>query len=230
MRRSLLAAALALAAMARAQEALRPMQRGELWLSAAATSQLPDAWRGALGSHYKRLRARAELGYRSTDAFFAGRQAFLDLGGRYRAAKGLFVSVEHRFAARAGTAGLRHRTMFTAEAARRFGRVEARYRFAYQHAFIERGGKREVFRNRLQSGWDIRKWKLDPELSVELFTWAGYRGWSYFGTRWQLGTSYTLAKGHRLAAVLVHDRERDRAWPTHRWIGCFTYTLDLRDL
>lgn len=230
MRRITVVAALGLALPGYAQEALRPQQRQELWLSAAVTSRLPESLRGDLGTHYKRIRLRGELGYRSADVFFAGRQVFVDLNARYKATKWLTLAVEHRFAGRTGQAGLRNRSIIEAEAERRSGRSTATYRFIYQHSYVELGGQREVFRNRIQLEHDIRKWKLDPQASVELFTWASYRGLSYFGTRWQVGTQVALAKGHSLTAMLVHDRERDIAWPTHRWIGSFTYTLSLRDL
>ena len=213
-----------------AQEPLRPAQRQELWVSAAISSRLPEGLRGTLGRSYKKVRLRGELGYRSADTFFAGRQLFLDVNARYKASRWLALAVEHRFAGRTGEPGLRNRTIVQAEAQKSAGRLSAEYRFIYQHSYVERTGQREVFRNRFQLGLDIKKWKFDPELSVELFTWAGYKGWSYFGTRWQLGTQVKLAKDHALTMALVHDRERDIAWPTHRWIGSLTYSMTLREL
>lgn len=230
MRGIFLATALMASACAFAQEPLRPEQRQELWLSGAVTTRLPYTLRSPLGNHYKRIRVRSELGYRSSDVFFAGRQVFLDVNMRYRAAKWLTLAYEHRFAARTGRPGLRQRSILQAEAERTFGRTTANYRFIYQHNYVDWGGQREVFRNRVQLGYDFKKWKLDPEVSVEFFTWAGNKGLSYFGTRWQLGTQYKLSKGHAVTAALVHDRERDKAWPTHRWITSITYTLNLRDL
>lgn len=230
MRRLLLVVATALPLLVVAQEPLRPVARQELWVSAAFSTRLPEAWRGALGQHYKKIRVRGELGYRSADTFFAGRQVFLDVNARYKAATWLFLALEHRFAGRTGDPGMRNRSIMQAEARKDLGRLTTEYRFIYQHSYIERTGQREVLRHRLQLGLDIKKWKLDPELSVELFTWAGYRGWSCFGTRWQLGTQVSLAKGHALTLALVHDRERDIAWPTHRWIGSFTYAMSLNEL
>lgn len=230
MRCLLLFIAAALHSMLLAQEPLRPAQRQEIWVSAALSSRLPEAWRGPLGRHYKKIRVRGELGYRSADTFFAGRQIFLDVNVRYKAAKWLFLAFEHRFAGRTGDPGLRNRSILQAEAQKAMGRLTAEYRFIYQHSYVEWTGQREVLRNRLQLNLDIKKWKLDPELSVELFSWAGYKGLSYFGTRWQLGTQIGLAKGHALTLAMVHDRERDIAWPTHRWIGSFTYAVSLREL
>ncbi|WKZ64857.1 MAG: DUF2490 domain-containing protein [Flavobacteriales bacterium] len=229
--RSLLITALLLAALsASAQEPLRPERRQELWLSVAATGRLPGFLKDPLGDRYKRFRLRAELGYRSADVFFAGRQTYLDVNLRYKAASWLNVAFEHRFAARSAQTGLRHRSILQAEASHEIDRFTGEYRFVYQHTYIPFGGQREVLRNRFRLGYDFRKWKLDPEVSVEFFTWAGYKGWSYFGTRWSVGTSYAFSKAHSLSAALVHDRERDIAWPTHRWIASVTYGLSLRDL
>ncbi|HRH39009.1 MAG TPA: hypothetical protein PK760_11715, partial [Flavobacteriales bacterium] len=65
---------------------------------------------------------------------------------------------------------------------------------------------------------------------LEFFTWLSNKGVSYFGTRWQVNTTYQLNKANALTFALLHDRERDVAWPTHRWIWSFTYALNLREL
>jgi len=87
---------------------------------------------------------------------------------------------------------------------------------------------REVFRNRFEAAYNIPKFKLDPEFSMEFFTWAGHQGWTYFGTRYQLGTSWSPRKGHDLGMALVHDRERSVPWPVYRWIYSLSYSIDLR--
>lgn len=227
---SLLCGLLLLSGVLRAQEALRPAARQELWVSGAIQGRLPLFMKDVLGDSYKRFRFRGELGYRSADVFFAGRQTYLDANIRYKADKWLYFAFEHRFAARTAAAGLRHRSIVQAELVKDFGRFAGEFRTLWQHSYVEWGGQREVFRNRFQLGYDIRKWKLDPQVSVEFFNWASNKGWSYFGTRYQLGTTYSFSKAHSLSATLVHDRERDRAWPTHRWIASFTYTVNLREL
>ncbi len=213
-----------------AQEALRPATRQELWLSGVVQGRLPAFLKDRLGSAYKDLRVRSELGYRSTDVFFEGRQVYLDVNLRYRLAKGVAVAFEHRFAKRAAADGLRHRSIVQLELDHSIGRFSGAYRVLWQHAYIPFGGQREVFRNRFELAYDIPKWKLDPEVSVEFFNWARPEGWSYFGTRYRLGTQYRLNKAHGISLALVHDRERDRAWPTHRWITSVTYVLNLRQL
>lgn len=218
------------AMLGRAQDALRPDTRQEVWASAAVQGRLPVFLKDVLGGAYKDLRVRSELGYRSTDAFFAGRQVFLDVNLRYRLSKGVALAFEHRFAKRTAADGLRHRSIVQLELDHSIGRFTGAYRGLWQHGYVPFGEQREVFRNRFELAYDIRKWKLDPEVSVEFFNWARNKGWSYFGTRYRLGTQYRLSKAHSISLALVHDRERDIAWPTHRWITSVTYTLNLRQL
>ncbi|MBK8498067.1 MAG: DUF2490 domain-containing protein [Flavobacteriales bacterium] len=215
-------------AVAQAQEALRPTVRQELWAAAAVQGRLPVFLKDLMGDSYKRVRLRNELGYRSADVFFAGKQTYLDVNLRYKISDLVSVAYEHRFASRASVAGIQHRSIVQAQIEKTFTRVETGYRFIYQHSFIEWGDQREVFRNRFQLGYNFKNWKLDPQLSVEFFTWAGNKGLSHFGTRWSLGTEYAFSKAHSLGLSLLHDRERDTAWPTRRWIWSVTYSLNLR--
>ncbi|MBL0126842.1 MAG: DUF2490 domain-containing protein [Flavobacteriales bacterium] len=213
-----------------AQEALRPAVRTELWTAAVVQGRLPKFMKDVLGKSYKRVRMRNELGYRSADVFFAGRQTYLDVNLRYKLSSLVDVAYEHRFAIRPDQAGLQHRNIWQAEVGKSFGRWEPGYRFIYQHSYVEWGKQREVFRNRFQVGYKFKNWKLDPQLGVEFFTWASNKGMSYFGTRWSLGTAYNIGKAHSIGLTLLNDRERDVAWPTRRWIWSFTYALNLRDL
>lgn len=213
-----------------AQEVLRPDERQELWVAGAVQGRLPGFMKDVLRDTYKRLRVRSELGYRSADVFFAGKQTYLDVNLRYKISDLLSVAYEHRFARTAREIGSRQRSIVQVQLNKTFERIETDYRFIYQHSYIEWGGQREVFRNRFQGGYNFRNWKFDPQLSVEFFTWASNKGWSYFGTRWSVGTEYSFSKAHSLGLNLIHDRERNVAWPTHRWIGSITYSLNLRDL
>lgn len=230
LRAPLLLVMLALPLLLAAQEALRPAQRSELWAAAAMTGRLPLFLKNALGDSYKHFRVRNELGYRSTDAFFAGRQFYLDMNLRYRLAKNVHLAYEHRFAKRPNEAGLRNRSIVQLEIEKGLGRFDLGYRGLWQHGYIDWGGQREVFRNKFEATYRFRNWKLDPRMSVEFFNWASNKGWSYFGTRWQFGTEYKLSKAQSISLALVHDRERDIAWPTYRWITSITYSIDLRDL
>lgn len=230
LRRSLVVLALFACVGAYAQEVLRPAVRQEFWVAGAVQGRLPEFLKDPLGHSWRLIRVRGELGYRSADVFFAGKQTYLDVNLRYKISDLLSVAYEHRFAARSSELGIQHRSIVQAQLTKTFDRIDADYRFIYQHSYIEWGDQREVFRNRFQIGYNIKGWKFDPQLGLEFFTWASNKGWSYFGTRWSLGTEYSINKAHSLGLSLIHDRERDIAWPTHRWIWSFTYTLNLRDL
>ena len=211
-----------------AQERLRPATRQELWASFAVQGGAPNVLYDLLGNvRAERLRFGAELGYRSADVFFAGKQVYLDMNARYKFSDLLSVGVEHRVASRS-TGSIQQRSIVQAMLRKEFGRFKADYRFIYQHSYIEWGDQREVFRNRFDLAYNIKGWKLDPEFGVEFFSWLGNKGFSYFGTRYHFGTEVSLGKGHALGLNLIHDRERDVAYPTHRWIWSVGYTMNLR--
>jgi hypothetical protein len=211
-----------------AQERTLPEQQQELWASFGLKGQLPAVFADMIGEEArKRIRLGAELGYRSTDAFFAGRQIYLDLDMRYKVSKLVDIGIEQRFAYLPDSKN-RQRTGLKVMVSETFDRLTVGYRFSYQHNYREWGEVREVFRNRFEAAYDIPKFQLDPEFSAEFFTWAGNQGWLYFGTRYQLGTTWSPTKGHDLGIALVHDRERGVAWPVYRWIYSLSYSIDLR--
>lgn len=211
-----------------AQERLRPDTRQELWVSAAVQGGAPKPICNLFEDSFcDRLRFGAELGYRSADVFFAGRQVYLDLKGSFKLNGPLSVGFEHRFAAR-GQQPMEQRTILELRFKESFDRLNLSYRFNYQHSYIEWGDQREVLRNRFDLGYDIKKWKLDPTSGVEFFTWLSNKGVSYFGTRYRVGTEWSPARGHTLGLELIHDRERDVAWPSYRWIWSVSYEINLR--
>jgi hypothetical protein len=212
----------------RAQERTLPEQQQELWASFGLKGQLPAVFADMIGEEArKRIRLGSELGYRSTDAFFAGRQVYLDLDMRYKVSKVVDIGISQRFAYVPDNKN-RQRTDLKVMVSETYDRTTLGYRFSYQHNYREWGGVRDVFRNRFEVEYDIPKFKLDPEFTVEFFTWAGNQGWLYFGTRYQLGTTWSPTKGHDLGIALVHDRERGIPWPVYRWIYSLSYAIDLR--
>lgn len=212
----------------RAQEALRPERVNHIWTSVQVNGGLPGFMDNLFGrSTHKRVRLSGELGYRSGEGVLQGRQIFTDVGARYKLTKDITIGLEHRYAMRFQQTN-RNRTGIQVMYDRTFDRLEIGYRFNYQHNYRPFGSKREVFRNRVQVAYDIAGWKLDPEASVESFTWAGYLGWNYIGIRYKVGTSYKLSRSQRLTFDLVHDREINIAWPKDHWIVSFGYVMDLR--
>lgn len=212
------------------EDAARPLQQQELWASIAVRGSMPGFMEDLLGkSTYKRFRLAGEVGYRSADAFFAGRQVYTDLSARYKVSDHLNIVGEHRFAFRPD-APTRQRTGIMANLGTSWERFEFGYRLNYQHNYRDFGEQREVVRNRLSVEYDLRDFKLDPEASVEFFTWMGHRGARFIGTRYAIGTEWrSPSKLHGIGLKLVHDREYGVAWPTYRWIYSLSYTFDLRE-
>lgn len=210
-----------------AQERAHPELKQELW-TAIAVQGRPAFIDSLLGvKAAKRIRPSAEVGYRSADSFFAGRQLYLDLGIGYKVTDKITMAAEFRHAYRTSGSD-RQRLGGMAQYKTQVGRLELAYRFTYQHNFREWGEVREVLRNKFTVGYDLPKWKLDPQLSTEFFTWAAPQGLSYFGTRYKLGTEWNINKMHSLGIGLVHDRERMVFAPDHRFILSIDYGINLR--
>jgi hypothetical protein len=230
--RSTLAALLMLApACLWAQESnVRPLTAEELWSSITVNGGMPAFLDDLFGkSTRKRVRLSGELGYRSADTFFAGRQIYTDLGARYKLSPHVSVGVEHRIAFRPNDE-TRHRSGVMLIYKTNWNRLDLDYRFNYQHNFRDFGGQREMFRNRFGAEYDIPGFKLDPAFSAEFFTWAGYLGWRYTGVRYKFGTTWSISKAHDIGLDVLHDREYGVAWPTYRWIYSISYTLNLRQI
>lgn len=221
---------LLLAAPLFAQERARPVRSSELWSSLTVNGSLPGFFKTRVPkTTARRIRLSGEIGYRSADTFFAGRQLYTDLGGRYKINDHVSAGLEHRIAFR-GQATTRQRTGLQVLLSTRWKRFDLGYRFNYQHNYRPFGSQREMLRNRFTVEYNIPKFKLDPEVSAELFTWAGHRGWLYRGVRYKLGTAWAITKAHELGFDVVHDREVGVASPEYRWIWSLSYSMDLRKL
>jgi hypothetical protein len=224
----LLSLVLVSSAMHAQEPALRPDVRQELWLSAGVQGRAPKFLKDPLGDHYKRIRLSGQLGYRSADNFFAGRQLYSDVAVRYKLTDWLSVASEYRYAVRVGSAN-RQRIGFQARAGHKVGRFDLDYRFTWQRNYLERDRQRTLLRNRFGVGYNIRKWKLDPEFSVEFFTRTDRGdGWFLLGTRYKLGTDWELAKGHTIGPNLIYDRDGRVNAPVNRIIFSIDYGINLR--
>ncbi|MBL7951152.1 MAG: DUF2490 domain-containing protein [Flavobacteriales bacterium] len=213
--------------VSRAQERARPAIRQELWASFGMQGR-PSFLEGMLGKSFtKKLRTYSELGYRSADSFFAGRQFYLDLGIGYKVNDHITVGTEGRYAYRSDDVD-RQRLCALFKYETKVDRFDLGYRFDYQHNFRAYGDVREVVRNKFISGYNIPKWKLDPQFSVEFFTWVGNKGMAYFGTRYKLGTEFDVKKGHTIGVGVLHDRERMVYEPTYRFMFSVDYSINLR--
>ena len=215
-----------LALQGRAQERERPGLEQEIWTSIGMKGK-PMFLKDLIGKKTaKRLRTSAELGYRSADAFFAGKQTYLELAAAYKLNNHFSIGSEGRYAYRSEGMN-RQRAAVLLGYETKFDRFEVGYQFDYQHNFRPIGEQREVLRNKFSINYNIRKFKLDPKFSVEFFQWAGYKGLIYFGTRYKLATEWSPWKGHAFDLGIVHDRERAIFAPVYRVIVAVGYTLEL---
>lgn len=198
------------------------------WVSATVRGGLPGPLYRALPANIAdRIRLEGEFGYRSGEGFISGQQVFTDLGGRYRINKYFAVGTEFRYAHRFGRTD-RQRLGVQLHARKSFGRANLAYRLNYQHNFRPWGRIREVVRNRFEVEYDFPKWKLDPVVSLEQFTWIGHRGVVPIGVRWKVGTAYRINKAQRLTLTFALDRDRGLRMPEDHTIIAFGWVYDLR--
>ncbi|MBL8010273.1 MAG: DUF2490 domain-containing protein [Flavobacteriales bacterium] len=213
-----------------AQERVEPRRSGQAWLEAGVVGGAPAFLEGWLGKDQaRRFRFAGELGYRTGDELARGRQVILEGQLRYKLHRLVDVSAEQRFAARARERD-RHRFGLSAQVGDRVGRFDLGYRLSYQHTFGTEGLRRNTLRNRVDLGYDIPGFRLDPELMVEFFSELGREGRRHDATRFRLGTTWRPAKAHAVGIAVVHDREHGRRRPDQRWVLSLSYTLDLRKL
>ncbi|MEZ4791610.1 MAG: DUF2490 domain-containing protein [Flavobacteriales bacterium] len=229
LRIALLSALFALPFVLRAQDAARPAVRQELWTSIGLQGRpsFLEDWLGK--STVKRIKTTGEIGYRSADSFFAGRQYYFDLGADYKVSDHITVGSEFRYAIRTGDDD-RQRLGGKVQYETELGRATIAYRMTYQHNFRDFGEVREVFRHKVIAKYNFGDWKFDPEFSAEFFTWAGYQGLTYYGTRYKLGTEYDFSKAHAIGVSIVHDRERMVYAPEYRFILAIDYGIKLYKL
>ncbi|MDX9751912.1 MAG: DUF2490 domain-containing protein [Flavobacteriales bacterium] len=233
MRTLFAAAGLALAGLAPphagAQDPERPATSTATWFSAQLRGRAPGFTQGLLGDHHDRIRLSGELGYRTADNFFAGRQVYAEGGARYKVSRMIDLAAELRHADRGRDRSNRQRVQLTASMDHSIGRWAFDYRLVHQWTFRKNDTPTRFVRNRIGVEYDFPKWKLDPEVSVEFFTRTDHpRGWNYDGVRYRIGTSYRVSDTGRLDATLIHDRDVHVADPLHRMILSIGYTMDLR--
>ncbi len=204
-----------------------PLLSDELWSSITLQGRPPKFFNKLIGKETrKKIVLKGEIGYRSADSFFAGRQIYFDAGIGYKLSKTFTLGVEQRYSYRPNGQN-RTRTIFQLGTEVEAGRFQFDHRFRYQHNYREFGSQRELLRNRFAVEYNFPKWKLDPYFSTEFFTWAHPQGLSYVGTRYRFGTQLNLGKAHSIDLSIIHDRERDIAWPQHRWIYSIDYGFNL---
>lgn len=212
-----------------AQEpALKPSTQQELWLSFGLEGRAPKFLKDAMGAQYKRIRWNSELGYRSGDNFFSGKQLYGDLGLRYKVTEWLSLATEYRYSMRPQSSD-RQRLSFQARAKHTIGRFDLGYRGAYQVTYLSRDRTRPLLRNRFSVDYQISNWKLDPEFSVEFYTGIDDPSGAYLlGTRYKLGTTWKPRRGYSISPAILYDREGRVKNPGNRVIWSIDLGIDLR--
>ncbi len=212
------------------QEAARPVVSDEVWTSFSFKGRPPKFFNDLIGkSTRKRFGLGGELGYRTNDVFFAGRQLYFDGELNFDLTDLIEVGLEHRYAYRPNGSD-RQRSQLKFQISERMARFDLSFRSIFQHSWHELGEERDNLRNRFSAEYDIPGWKLDPKFRVEFFTALLPAGLDHIGTRYQLGTEWSPWRGHGLGVAVVHDRERNVAWPDHRWIMSFEYSINIRKI
>ncbi len=225
----LMLAAMRLTPTVHAQEVARPQLSNATWISAQVRGNVPFGIGKALGKHYEAIRLSGDVGYRTADNFFAGRQIYGEGGIRYKLNKTFALAGEYRYADRGPNRTNRQRLQVTGQAGWKFGRTSVDYRLIHQWTYRKYDTTRRFIRNRIGVEYNIPKWKFDPAFSMEFFTRTDHPlGWNYEGVRYRLETAYKFSKVHPVEAGLIYDRDAMVAWPTRRVILSIGYTMDLR--
>lgn len=208
-------------AMAQEPGVAKPEVDGQLWLSAGADFKPFRKKSGNVSQprFFRNLRMAGELGWRLDDNATRTKQVYLNAGAKYPLTSFMNVGAEYRYSIRPEKDN-RSRIDLQMWLKWKKDRVRADYRFEYERTFIPEWKLRTVLRNRLGLEYNIPKWKLDPNVSVESFTGLHYTGNSLVGMRYELGTEVNLdkKKSRTLGLAVRYDQELNVAWPQNALI------------
>lgn len=108
-----------------------------------------------------------------------------------------------------------------------------KYRIRYQNKneldIDEDKDAKEVVRFKVGLGYNIKKWKLDPEFSGELFRSLGEGADDEFTKyRLTLGTSFKVHKSARMGVFYRYEKELNESYPQAANIIGVKYTYNLK--
>ena len=109
-------------------------------------------------------------------------------------------------------------------------RFRFKYRLRYQNK-NELGVEdeaRQYIRLKAGAEYNIRKWKLDPDVSGELFNRLGTEDNQLEGYRFTLGTSFKVHKAGKIGVFYRYEEEFNTSFPKSRNIIGFKYTYSLK--
>lgn len=214
---ALLAGLLGQAAMAQ-ESALRPGRDAELRIGAGVDYRPFSKPVAPLLN--RNLRVLGELEWRADENATRTKMVNLSGAARYKVSDLLRLGAEYRHSFRGPDRRNVGRTELNARLSTSHGRTDLKYTVSFQRYSTPLKLDRNLLRNKLAVEHDFRKFKLDPELSVEVFTALHYTGNRYIGLRYELGSEVDLddKKQKTLEMAVRYDRETNIPEPVRRWM------------
>jgi hypothetical protein len=154
-------------------------------------------------------------------------QYFTNVGLNYKVHKRFSLGADYRFIRNNDPDGYENRSRFSFDAAfnHKLERLQLSYRLRLQtrndHGVSTEEGDYAVnkIRFRLKADYNIKKWKLDPYLSAEIFRSSQkYTLSSVDNFRMTLGTSYKLKNFGRVSAFYRVDHQLGISYPVSTYI------------
>lgn len=218
----MLLACLSCTSLAAQESPLRPVRDAELRISAGAEYKPFAKKSGEVHERqfYRKFRLLGEVEWRAGENFSRTKMVNLTGGLRYKVNDFLRLGAEYRYSFRDRTRSNVQRLDLNARLQAKKDRTSLKYGIRWQHEFTPPGLDRTLLRNKLAIGYNIPKFKLDPEFSAEAFTALYYKGNRFTGMRYELGTEVALDKKKKgtLELAVRYDREMNVKEPDHRWM------------
>lgn len=211
---------------------LRPVTRGELWMSASGSYKPFNKKRAKdeKKTLIEGLQLIGELGWRNRLDPLASKYWYGSVGTKLKLTDFLKVGAEYRHSFRDRYHTNIPRLDLQMWLSWKKDRVSLAHRFEYEHEFIPVTKLRTVLRNRLGVEYNIPKWKLDPHVSAEAFTGLHYTGNNLVGMRYELGTEMNLdkKKTRTLGLAVRYDQELNTAGPKNRWLFVISFEHEFK--
>jgi len=168
----------------------------------------------------RNLRVLGDMEWRADENATRTKMVNLTGGLRYKVSDLLRLGTEYRHSFRGRDRKNVGRMEVNARLSATRGRTDLKYTASFQRYSTPLKLDRNLMRHKLSVEHDIRKFKLDPVLSVESFTALHYTGNLFIGMRYELGTEANLddKKTKTLDVAVRYDRETNIPEPVQRWM------------
>ena len=165
----------------------------------------------------KRMKISAEQQLRFNDNSSALQQSFSQLSGAYTWKNDLYVGGALRYASVAKDSVFQPRLRWNIDAGyeHELGRFDFGYRLRFQSRSIVNDPTalaKNVIRAKAKVGYNVRDWKLDPSLALELFSETDVLT-TPNKLRATLSTSYKLSKSTSVSAFYRVEKELFEVYP-----------------